>query len=48
MEDPLLSGTDTKKKHGGWQKSLVWGEIKQQLHLAGRSSPATSCFTSSS
>ncbi|KAK3121886.1 hypothetical protein QOZ80_8BG0662380 [Eleusine coracana subsp. coracana] len=36
-EEPLLTFTDTegKGKHGGGQKSLVLGEVKKQLHLAG-------------
>jgi hypothetical protein len=35
-EEPLLSGMAAGSKHGGGEEeSLVWAEVKRQLHLAG-------------
>ncbi|PUZ51799.1 hypothetical protein GQ55_6G218900 [Panicum hallii var. hallii] len=35
-EEPLLSGMAAGSKHGGGEEeSLVWTEVKRQLHLAG-------------
>ncbi|OEL25868.1 Protein DETOXIFICATION 16 [Dichanthelium oligosanthes] len=35
-EEPLLNGTDSESKNGGGEEeSLVWGEVKKQLYLAG-------------